>query len=119
MKKLILIFVIYLLITSCNNEKQTTNLQNNPPIIDSVIAQFDLLSIVPIADITCYARDIDGDSLTYKWRAISGEFYGSGRSVKYVIPPCCDSIWNKVTVEVIDSYGLSAKHTLNIKPFRK
>jgi hypothetical protein len=115
-----LIYLIFLFFISCETPKQNpTNPDNKPPIIDSVSVIFDLISTVPIADITCYAHDPDGDSLTYKWKATAGELVGSGKSVKYIVAPCCDSITNKITVEVFDIYNAHSSYTFPIKPVRK
>ncbi len=92
-----------------------SNTNNHNPVIDSVTVVFDILAIVPTANITCWAHDPDGDSLSYKWKATAGEFVGSGRNVTYIIAPCCDSITNKITVEVSDPFGAKATHTFPIK----
>ncbi|MEJ5285858.1 MAG: hypothetical protein CH6_2937 [Candidatus Kapaibacterium sp.] len=116
MKKFSLFLITSFVFLACaKNSDTVTKPGNNPPIIDSVSVSFDLLQLVPVADFTCYARDPDGDSLTYKWSASSGEFSGKGRTVKYIIPPCCDSIWNRVTVEVFDPYQAKASYTFKIK----
>ncbi|MCX7908140.1 MAG: hypothetical protein N2560_01295 [Ignavibacteria bacterium] len=104
---------------SCNNKDNLLNPNNRPPVIDSISVNFDMISIVPAADIICYAHDPDGDQIRYRWRATAGEFIGSGYKVKYFIPPCCDSITNKITIEVFDIYDAKASLTFSIKPPRK
>ncbi len=105
-----------LILLACNKSLVSVeNPNNHKPVIDSVTVVFDILSIVPTANITCWAYDPDGDSLSYRWKATAGEFTGSGRNVTYIIAPCCDSITNKITVEVSDPYGGKATYTFPIK----
>ncbi len=114
--KIFLSIVFLLAFFACNKQPTAiVNPNNNEPIIDSVTFWFDLLPAVPTAYITCWAHDPDGDSLSYRWKATAGEFIGSGKSVTYVLAPCCDSISNKITVEVSDLYGGKAVHTFPIK----
>lgn len=114
--KTFLTIVFLLMLLACNKSLVSVeNPNNHEPVIDSVTVAFDILPLVPTANITCWAHDPDGDSLSYKWKATAGEFIGSGRNVTYVIAPCCDSITNKITVEVNDPYGARATYTFPIK----
>lgn len=116
MKKIFWTIAFLFVLLACNKSPVTVeNPINNKPIIDSVTVVFDLLPVIPTANITCWAYDPDGDSLSYKWKATAGEFMGSGRSVTYVIAPCCDGIANKITVEVNDPYGAKATYTFPIR----
>ncbi|MGB9770712.1 MAG: hypothetical protein ACPLX7_01885 [Candidatus Kapaibacteriota bacterium] len=120
MKSSLRILFISIFVIACS--KNTGNplpSGNNPPIIDSVKVVFDIISIVPSADITCYARDPDGDSLFYKWSASAGEFSGKGKAVKYIIPPCCDSITNKITIDVFDQWNAKTSYSFNIRAPKK
>ncbi|MCX7879476.1 MAG: PKD domain-containing protein [Ignavibacteria bacterium] len=115
--KVEILFIFVLLCFSCENNIQVNKYPNNhPPVIDSITVTFDLISLVPAATIICFAKDPDGDSLSYKWKASAGEFYGSGHSVYFIIPPCCETFSHKVTVEVYDPYDGNASRTISIRP---
>lgn len=116
MKKYLIVLLSFCLFSACSKTTlDVSNTNNLSPVIDSVTVLFDFLAIVPTANIICWAHDPDGDSLSYKWKATAGEFVGSGSSVTYIIAPCCDSITNKITVEVSDPFGAKATHTFSIK----
>lgn len=118
--KLYLTFLLIIsFVLACNRSNEIiTNPNNRPPVIDSISVVFDLISIVRNADLTCYAYDPDGDSLSYKWKVSAGELYGSGKTVKIIIPSCCDSLGITIEAEVLDPYNAKATKTIKFKNFK-
>lgn len=117
--KFYLLIILILTLISCNKPNENIiNPNNKPPIIDSISVAYDFLNIVRNADLTCYAFDPDGDPLQYKWKATAGEFYGSGKTIKIIIPSCCDSLGITVEVEVSDPFGLKDTKTIKLKNFK-
>lgn len=117
--KFYLLIILILILNCCEKSTESINNPNNkPPIIDSISVLYDFLSVVRNADLTCYAYDPDGDPLQYKWKASAGEFYGSGKTIKLIIPSCCDSLGITVEAEVSDPYGLKATKSIKIKNFK-
>ncbi|MCK4980283.1 MAG: hypothetical protein KAS62_07795, partial [Candidatus Delongbacteria bacterium] len=59
---------------------------NNPPVIDSLIANPASVEINGISTIACFASDTDGDSLSYSWEKSRGVISGIGSSITWTAP---------------------------------
>jgi len=83
---------------------------NNPPQINSLIA--DAVWITPSGSIqvTCTASDPNGDELSYEWSTTGGDISGTGAVVNWTAPQEV-GIYN-VTVVVKDGHGSSDTRTL-------
>ncbi len=64
-----------------------------------------------LAEITCIARSVTGESLQYEWKATGGKIYGSGQKVTWLAPKA--PIIYRITVTATDSGG-SASSSVNI-----
>lgn len=63
-----LVFVFLVLgILNCSQQNSTENTENNPPVINAIIALPDSIEINESITIFCSAKDEDGDHLTYQW----------------------------------------------------
>ena len=83
---------------------------NNPPQINSLIA--DAVWILPSGslNLTCDASDPDGDELSYEWTATGGDVTGTGAVVIWTAPEEVGVY--QVAVVVTDGNGSSATKTL-------
>jgi len=59
--------------------------QNNAPVIENIIYTKDAFSNTEV-QIECLASDIDGDNLTYQWKAGAGNITGEGKNVLWMPP---------------------------------
>ncbi|MDW7996398.1 MAG: hypothetical protein RMK93_05140 [Bacteroidota bacterium] len=64
-----------------------------------------ILRVGQPAAVTCYARDPDGDLLSYHWSVSAGSIIGSGFRVHYLPDPCCGGLTNTIAVVVKDNRG--------------
>ena len=92
-----IISLLLLALIACN----TIIPENNSPIISSLTAETQQLSIGDSTVVCCIASDEDGDSLIYVWEATGGSFYGQGDSVVYI----ANSIEGQYQIKCIVSDG--------------
>ena len=83
---------------------------NNPPQINSLIA--DAVWTTPSGNlqVTCNATDPNGDELSYEWSTTGGDITGTGAVVSWIAPEEVD-IYD-ITVVVTDGHGSSDTRTL-------
>jgi len=85
---------------------------NQPPVIQSLLAQDAQLYPSGNTEIQCMAQDADGDKLDFKWACTGGNFSGAGAIVIWQAPPNYGVYTITVTVE--DSKGGSAQASLPV-----
>jgi len=85
---------------------------NQPPVIQSLLAQDVQLYPSGNTEIQCMAQDADGDKLDFKWACTGGNFSGAGAIVIWQAPPNYGVYTITVTVE--DSKGGSAQASLPV-----
>jgi hypothetical protein len=85
---------------------------NNPPIIESLTAEWGRLKKASNTPITCVASDPDGDELIYTWSADAGNFSGEGATVTWVAPN--DYGTYPITVATSDGRGGEDINSLEI-----
>lgn len=85
---------------------------NQPPVIQSLLAQNAQLYPSGNTEIQCMAQDADGDKLDFKWACTGGNFSGVGAIVIWQAPPNYGVYTITVTVE--DSKGGSAQASLPV-----
>jgi len=85
---------------------------NQPPVIQSLLAQDVQLYPSGNTEIQCMAQDADGDKLDFKWACTGGNFSGAGAIVMWQAPPNYGVYTITVTVE--DSKGGSAQASLPV-----
>ncbi|MBN2710336.1 MAG: T9SS type A sorting domain-containing protein [Calditrichaceae bacterium] len=77
--------------------------ENYPPRIKSLDGSGYEISIGDSVDLFCTAEDRDGDSLSYNWSCIGGEFTGNGSQVKWTAP--LNGGFYNIECEVSDNAG--------------
>jgi hypothetical protein len=91
---------------------------NQPPVIESLTAEWHRLKKASNTPITCVATDPDEDELTYKWSATDdggnpvGSFTGEGDTVTWVAPNNYGNY--TITVTVSDGRGGEASDSIGI-----
>jgi len=105
----ILIFAFFV-IFRCSN---TSESENNPPVISSLTADPDSLGFNQTSIITCDASDPDGDILQYAWSADSGIITGSGSTVSWLSPNSSGQF--VVSCEVDDGKGSKDNADISIQ----
>ena len=83
---------------------------NNPPQINSLIADADWTFPSGNLQVTCNATDPDGDELSYEWSTTGGDISGTGAVVSWNAPQ--EVGLYDVTVVVTDGHGSSATNSL-------
>jgi len=85
---------------------------NHPPVIESLTAKPLRVKKANTSTIECVASDSDGDELTYRWEATSGNISGGGTTIIWTAP----SIEGSYIIRVIvtDSLGGGASKDLAI-----
>jgi hypothetical protein len=76
---------------------------NNPPTINSLVADADWTLPSGSLNVTCNATDLDGDELSYEWTTDWGHISGTGAVVNWTAPQEV-GVYN-VTVVVKDGHG--------------
>jgi hypothetical protein len=76
---------------------------NQPPNIESLVANADWTTPSGNLQVTCDASDPDGDNLTYEWTSTGGNLSGTGAAVNWTAPQEVGAY--NVTVVVKDGYG--------------
>lgn len=91
---------------------------NQPPVIESLTAEWGRLKKASNTPITCVASDPDGDTLTYEWSAVdetgnpAGNITGEGYTTTWVAPN--DYGTYTITVTVSDGRGGEATSSVDI-----
>ncbi len=107
----LLVVLVGALISCSSNPPPASDPSNNPPVIDSVVIGGAAI-VGQTVEITCYARDPDGDELKFFWRANDGDIFGNGMQVKFVPSPCCSGLSTKVEVTVQDTHGAKDQRSI-------
>jgi len=76
---------------------------NEPPYINSLVADADWTTPSGSLQVTCNATDPDGDELSYEWSASGGSITGTGSEVIWTAPGEVGVY--QVTVVVTDGHG--------------
>jgi hypothetical protein len=76
---------------------------NEPPAINSLIANADWTTPSGSLQVTCDASDPDGDNLSYEWTTDGGDISGTGAAVNWTAPQETGAY--NVTVVVKDGYS--------------
>ena len=76
---------------------------NNPPTINSLVANPDWITPSGSLQVTCNATDPDGDMLSYEWTTDGGKISGAGAAVNWAAPKGVGTY--NITVVVDDGYG--------------
>lgn len=97
--------------TEPNPPASTPN--NNAPVIMSLTVDPSQIAIGQSADVIADAGDVDGDALTYTWRAELGSIFGSGSRVVYSAAGCCAGNDN-IHLTVADSRGATVSDMATI-----
>lgn len=91
---------------------------NNPPVIETISAEWHRLKKGSNTPITCLASDPDGDTLSYEWSAVDGDgnpagnFTGEGDTVTWFAPNNYGTY--TITATVSDSRGGQDSTTIDI-----
>jgi len=80
--------------------------ENTPPVFDEIVVDTIDVMVGESTEITCIARDADGDELSYYWSAQCGEIFGSGATVVWTAPGVFASC--RIEVRVQDCCGAEA-----------
>ena len=108
-------FSIMVLVIGCAQppEDPTSSGDNQNPIIQSLTADPAQLPVGASSNVTVVATDPDGQPLTYRWRASTGDIIGEGPTVRYTASFCCAGP-NLISVTVKDNAGGSATQNVDI-----
>lgn len=93
-------------------------LPNHPPVIASLKSQLQVVTPDGTSEIECIASDVDGDELSYKWEATSGELSGDGSKVIWTASGDCGTS-STITAKVSDSRGGEAEQQVKVKVVSK
>jgi hypothetical protein len=86
---------------------------NEPPYINSLVADADWTTPSGSLQVTCNATDPDGDELSYEWSASGGSITGADAAVNWVAPEEI-GIYD-ITVVVDDGRGGNATRTIGLR----
>jgi hypothetical protein len=86
---------------------------NQPPVIDSLTAQWRQVKKAMSVPIECATRDPDGDELSYSWSVDGGEITGDGAVGNWVTPDANGTY--TITVTVTDGRGGWDTESLEIR----
>jgi len=88
---------------------------NSSPVIDSIIAEPDSVSIGESVQLVCIASDEEDGSLVYLWDCSLGEIISPNEndSAMWVAPD--ETGYFSISCEVTDSNNGSAIQTINVK----
>lgn len=91
---------------------------NQPPVIETLTAEWGRLKKASNTPINCVASDPDGDELTYTWSAVddagnpAGNIAGEGSNITWVAPNTYGTY--TITVTVSDGRGGEASNSIEI-----
>ncbi len=86
---------------------------NRDPIIQSLTVDPAQFPVGASSTVTVIATDPDGQPLTYRWRASTGDIIGEGATVRYTASFCCVGP-NLINVTVRDNAGGSTTQNVDI-----
>lgn len=89
MKKLFSVFILLSFILVFNFcEDDSTSPQNTEPVVEKIVLEPEDASFGDTVNVSCAAKDEDGDQLTYTWSAKKGSFPNGnkGNSVLWLAP---------------------------------
>ena len=111
---LIVLSIIAMLCAGCGRGATSTPTPtgNQPPVIQSLVAQSQQIYPSGNTEVTCMAQDADGDQLNFTWSATGGSFSGSGPTVVWKAPPTYGTY--TVTVAVDDGKGGTVQSSVQI-----
>jgi DNA-binding transcriptional regulator of glucitol operon len=114
LRRLALILIILALCVqfACSPPPPVVKPQNNAPVIENIIYARDAMSNIEV-QIECLASDVDGDNLTYQWKAGVGTITGEGKDVLWMPPGKMGTY--AITLEVTDSKGGVATENISIR----
>ena len=87
--------------------------ENHCPIISGLIARPPVLEVKKEAALSCYAADVDGDTLLYSWYANKGILRGYGASATWISPHEPGDYF--ISCEVTDNRGGVDNRTVRIQ----
>lgn len=102
------------LLFGCTRSTEPSSPGNTAPVIDSITIVPLIVRVGEPTTVTCYARDPDGDPVSYHWSVSAGSIVGSGARVHYIPDPCCGGLTNTVTVIVKDTRGGATQGQLHV-----
>ena len=85
---------------------------NEPPEINSLIADADWTILSGSLQVTCDASDPNGDELSYEWTTTGGDISGTGAAVNWTAPQAVGTY--NVTVLVTDVLGWSDTRSITL-----
>ena len=91
--------------------------ENHCPIISGLIARPPVLEVKKEAALSCYAADVDGDTLLYSWYANKGILRGYGASATWISPHEPGDYF--ISCEVTDNRGGKDDRTIQIQVLDK
>jgi len=95
-------------------EQLTINIVvNQPPVINSLITEWERLRKASASTIECVASDSDDDELSYIWSAERGNISGEGAIVTWIAPSAYGIY--AITVTVVDGKGGRACESISIE----
>jgi hypothetical protein len=101
-------------VLGCSKDSSSPLAPNNrTPVIDSLVIH-GMPMVGYAVDVTCYAHDPDGDSLSYFWRVADGNIVGSGATVQFLPAPCCSGTTTTMQVVVRDPHNASDTREFSI-----
>lgn len=113
---LLIAFVNFLLLISCNKEEEMRFDKGDIKIISLTATDTVLKAWMDTASITVVAS---GDGLAYEWLCNHGTLHGSGSTVKYMAGQCCIGL-NTITCLVFnDSSSVSKDISIRITSYFK
>lgn len=86
---------------------------NNPPVIESLVAESMEINQGESTTIQCIASDSDEDELTYEWSVTGGTIEGGDSHIIWTAPVKCATAIIRVTVS--DDRGGTATESVRIK----
>jgi len=88
---------------------------NHPPEIISIESHFQSVAVTGTTTLTCRARDVDGDALSYRWSASGGTITGgAGERVTWTAPEQPGTFIIRVTVADDHAASTKASKTLTV-----
>ncbi len=112
-------YIITVEVTDGRGGEATTQLTinvvapNQPPVIDSLTTEKELVVKAGTSTIECIASDPDEDELSYTWSAERGNISGEGAVVTWVAPNTYGTY--TITVTVTDGRGGEASESVSIE----
>jgi len=112
MKNVFYLILLVPLFYACSEDSTSTDVQNHPPAIVSLVAIPDTTETGTTTALTCNATDSDGDNLTFVWDSDAGAINGSGSNVNWVAPNTVGTYY--IRCKVVDGNGGEDDDSVNI-----